>query len=364
MNLSKQILLVCAGIAFGAVAANAQNEPQMQGHRGLDLNVELGPDFGLQKGGGTAFAAKLDVGKKFNKNFYFGVGGGITTGGGATSFPVFGTLRTYIPSESTKIIPTATLRGGYAFNGDCPFVSLAPGMLFPISSSIDLTAGVEYTASFASGQTGHSLGVHIGLGLHKSANSVKKPWAQTREKGLQYVIDGGAKFGEYILAGGSILAMYKCSPNISFGAGLGYYAGSIDAANDICDYDEIEGGCFNLFLRGKYTLNDNRVSPFVSVDLGTRLPLKEETVYANHYELMYNGSTYGVKAAEVKPMVFVTPAVGLSLQVAGNSWVDFKAGYDISSAAVKVEKGSAKKISGLTVGISFTHTMNILTNGL
>lgn len=355
MRLLKQISLVCAGIVFGAVAANAQDEPQMQGHRGLDLNIELGPDFSLQKGGGTSFAAKLDVGKKFNKNFYFGVGGGIMTGGGSSSYPVFGTLRTYLPSAKTKIIPTAAIRGGYIFNADCPFVSVAPGVLFPISNCIDLSAGVEYTASFMDGATGHGLGVNVGLSLHKSANSVKKTWAQTREHGLQYVIEGGGKLQNDESYGLDILAMYKMNTNLSFGAGIGcgWASYPYEGGDNHWGMFSLEGELADVFVRGKYNLSGNKVSPFVSVDLGTHL------LFGDAYE----DSTY--EPADVnKFMLFVTPAVGVSFQMAGNSWLDVKAGYEISSAAVKKDGGFTSKTSGITFGVSFTHTMNILTNGL
>lgn len=358
MKLSKQILLVCAGVAFGAVAANAQSEPQMQGHKGLDLNIEVGPAFSLQKDGGTSFAAKLDVGKKFNKNFYFGVGGGITTGGGS-SYPIFGTLRTYLPSVNTKIIPTAAIRGGYSINADCPFVAIAPSVLFPISGCVDLSAGVEYTAGFKDGSTAHSLGVNVGLSLHKSANSVKKPWAPTRERGLQYVIDVSERgtVGEHAIALNA-MAMYKWNHNISFGAGLGYGWGIFPYEywdNSYGFESSIDTGYLNLFIRGKYSLSDeNKVTPFVSVDLGTHL-------LSNGHE---GDEISDNEIKDNKAVLFVTPAVGLSFKMAGNSWLDVKAGYEFSSAAVKTGDGFTSKTSGIAIGVSFTHTMDILTNGL
>jgi len=349
MKLSKQILLVCAGVAFGAVAANAQSEPQMQGHKGLDLNIEVGPAFSLQKDGGTSFAAKLDIGKKFNKNFYFGVGGGITTGGGS-SYPIFGTLRTYLPSVNTKIIPTAAIRGGYSINTDCPFVAIAPSVLFPISGCVDLSAGVEYTAGFKDGSTAHSLGVNVGLSLHKSANSVKKPWAPTRERGLQYVIDASTKSPWSMGKDNgninfNIAAMYKYDNNISFGLGVGFGGGRWPYDEKYSDNANVNPTFYDFFLRGKYRLNAEKISPFASVDVGMRML----------EEMDDNKSS----------VVYVTPAVGVSFKVAGNSYIDVKAGYEIGSSAVKESDGiKAKSCNGIAIGVSFTHTMNILTKGL
>lgn len=160
MKIYKAIVLVWFAL-MSANMAIAQTVDQMQGHKGFDLNVELGPDFNLQSGGGTSFAVKLEVGKKFNKNFFFGVGSGVNAGGGSTSWPIYGTLRTFLPSETSKIIPMAALRGGYAFNASCPFVAVAPGVVFPINGSVDLTAALEYTASFMDGATGNALGIHV-----------------------------------------------------------------------------------------------------------------------------------------------------------------------------------------------------------
>lgn len=337
-----------AALVLGTLAVTAQSKQQFEGHRGLDFNLELGPDFNLQ-GGGTTFSAKMDVGKKFNKNFYFGVGAGILTGGGASSYPIFGTFRTYIPSSKTKIIPTAAIRGGYVLNSDCPFLAIAPGVIFPISSGVDLTAGLEYRASFMDGTTGHELGVNIGLGLHKSTNGKKKPWAKTRERGLQYVIDASTKSpwsmgddnGNVNL---NIAAMYKYN-NISFGLGFGVGGGRWPYDQQYSDNGNVDPTFYDVFLRGKYRLSDNKISPFASVDVGMRMLEDLEDTKSS--------------------VVYVTPAVGFSFKVAGNSYIDVKAGYEIGSSAVEERDGiEAKSSNGISIGVSFTHTMNVLTGKL
>lgn len=350
MILQRNILLVVATLVYGTLTATAQSESQFRGHSGLDLNVELGPDFGLQKGGGTSFSAKLDVGKKFNKNFYFGLGGGISTGEGVTTYPIFGTLRTYLPSTESKIIPTAAIRGGYVLDSDCPFIAIAPGIIFPISESIDLTAGLEYTASFMDGMTGHTLGVHVGLGIHKNTNGIKKEWAPTREHGLQYVIDASSKSpwsmgtdnGNISL---NIAAMYKYDNNISFGLGFGFGGGRWPCEVDYEDDANVNPTFYDVFLRGKYRMNADKISPFASVDVGIRM-----------LEDMDDNKS---------SVVYITPAVGISFKVAGNSYIDVKAGYEIGSSAVEEnEYIKAKSCNGITIGVSFTHTMNLLTDGI
>lgn len=234
----------------------------------------------LNSGGATFFKADVEVGKKFNKNFYFGVGGGIEVGGGSTSFPVMGKFRTFLPSHKTKVLPYIGVGGGYSF-GDIgvPLVELVPGVLIPISPSVDLNAGVGYTACFPRGGTGHYLGVRIGLDIHSSsaASKTKKPWAPTRERGLQYVIELATREpwnieGDNGIIGVNILGMYKWDDNISFGVGLGYGDGHFPYKRDkYVETDVYPSKYYNVFVRGKYRMSENKVAPFASVDLGAHL---------------------------------------------------------------------------------------------
>lgn len=332
------------------MAVNAQDE-QFSGHKGIDLNVEAGPDFSLQSGGPTTFSAKLEVGKKFNKNFYFGVGGGVSTGGGATSFPILGVFRTYFPMESTKVIPTVAVKGGYALADEGnAIVSLSPGVIIPISPSVDFLPGLEYTAGFVKGGTSHSLGVHVGVGIHRSASGKKKPWKPTRENGLQYAIDLVTRTPWNIEDGNGIvnlnlLAMYKMDNNISFGVGLGYGDGSHPYSDEGTYSDEtsIDTDFYTFFVRGKYRLHEGTVSPFASVDLGTRF-------LSDIGDEKQKSMTY-----------FITPAVGLSFKVAGNSYLDVRAGYELATAPVKTDDRYGNKAAGLTIGLTFTHTMKFFS---
>lgn len=333
------------------MALTAQNE-QFSGHKGIDLNVEAGPDFSLQKGGSTSFSAKVEVGKKFNKNFYFGVGGGLSTGAGSTSFPIQGIFRTYFPMESTKVLPTVAVKGGYALADEgLAIVSITPGVIIPISPSVDFIPAIDYTVGFPKGGTTHGLGVHVGIGIHKGANSKKKPWKPTRENGLQYAIDAVTRTPWNIEDGNGIvnlnlLAMYKMDNNISFGVGLGYGDGSHpykDEEDKYYDDASIDTDFYTFFVRGKYRLHEGKVSPFASVDLGTRF--LSDTGNEKQKSMTY----------------FLTPAVGLSFKVAGNSYLDVRAGYEIATAPIKTDDRFGNKAAGLTIGLTFTHTMKFFS---
>lgn len=352
-----------AAFAFCTLMTTAQTEPQFDGHRGLDYSFDLGPYFGLQKGAGTSFRANLGIGKKFNKNLYFGISAGLSTNKGNNEWPIMANLRTFMPSHKTKVLPYIGIGGGYAFtSGDgVPLVELTPGVQIPITPSIDINAGLSYVAGFQSGQTSHTLGVHVGMDFHRGTGVKKKAWKPTREKGLQYVVDvAGRGISDNIGIALDAMAMYKWDHNISFGAGIGYGNGSFSYEYRGKSYgidSSIDTDYLNLFVRGKYSLSDeNKVTPFVSVDLGTHI------LSNGHYEEdNFNGE---VDIKDNKAILFVTPAVGLSFKVAGNSWVDVRAGYEFSSAAVKTGDGFTSKTSGIAVGISFTHTLSVLTDGL
>lgn len=363
MKILKQVILGSILWTTTSIVSNAQDS-QYKGHHGLDFSVELGPDFGLQSGGSTQFHALIEGGKKFNQYFYVGAGAGVETGGGITNWPIFGTLRTFMPLSTSHVIPTIGLRGGYAFGGDVPFVSLMLGAVFPVSPIFDITAGLEYQASFASGNTGHSLGIHVGLGLHRSNNYRKKPWAPTRTNGLQYVIDGGLRYhfrGDWGKGFGStnVLAMYKWDKNLSFGAGLGYSLGRFGGEwkHSYSSGSDADFMGITVLLRGKYSLNDHKVSPFASLDLGTRFLFadSDDKECLEEYENIKTKSN----------VLFITPAVGLSFKVAGNSYIDCKLGYELSSSPLKGYNGNKitqTSASGLYFGLSFTHTMKFMSH--
>lgn len=183
-----------------------------------------------------------------------------------------------------------------------------------------------------------------------------KPFKPTRPQGLQYVIEGQyqTKDGEFS-AGGTVLAMYKQNNHISFGAGISYMEGS-SFFYKRKEYNEKYwldlDNYFSVLMRGKYTLTEGRVAPFASVDFGVHFvsPGEEDGEYGN--------------PKTNKTMLYVTPAVGVSFQVAGNSWIDLKAGYEICPSTVKNTDNFSGGSSCLAIGISFTHTTKLFSEGL
>lgn len=89
---------------------------QQKGHRGLDFNINLGPNVVFYNGQSSAqFGTEIEGGKKFNKNFYFGIGLGVSAGNGSTNIPFFASLRTFFPIENSRVTPTLLFQGGYSF---------------------------------------------------------------------------------------------------------------------------------------------------------------------------------------------------------------------------------------------------------
>jgi len=363
---------------------------QQQKHRGLDLTIGVGPTFGLQKGGGTAFMADLEVGKKFSKNVYAGLGGGVITGGGQTNFPVFAAFRYYAPLENSKLTPMFSLRGGYEFyestigdNSGCPFVEVMPGVQFPLSPSIDANFGLGYMASFSDGNMGHSLGIRLGFGIHNSTGGTHKK-AETRQSGLQYEIGGTVMIGQryryddgsdddrigYYPYGGAAIS-YKWDKNISFGLGFEYLGRCSYGGQSI--FQTIEDGvvtetesrkgtletsnydALKLFLRGRYRLNDKTASPFASLDLGFIKSMKDNS----------DESEGEIR----KSILFINPAVGYSFRVAANSYLEVKLGYQLGGKFLKdktLREGETFRsmlkgvgLNGFTGGITFVHTTKL-----
>jgi len=73
-------------------------------HRGLDFSVDAGYHIAT-KGGGGSISAEIGIGKRFNKNFYWGIGTGafIPTSDGDPSIPLTFDFKVYFPLKSTSL---------------------------------------------------------------------------------------------------------------------------------------------------------------------------------------------------------------------------------------------------------------------
>lgn len=357
----------------------------------------LGPDVTFNNGKGSArFGTEIEGGKKFNKNFYFGVGLGVSAGNGNTSIPLFGSLRTFFPVDNSRVTPTLLFQGGYSFitgdGGGSGRIVLMPGLQLPVNNKVDFNCGMGYLGYFGNGASSHGFGIRVGFGFHKPTDGIFTP-APTRDNGLEYAFDLTLKSPwdeNRIGLTGDLLIGYKMNPNLSFG--VGYSLGQIEAPystyeEEATNADQSDAHPtyskettseylmqHSLFVRGKYRLNDNKFSPFASVDVGWHFFKWNEN--AGQYGLQ-NG--WGLDKDKLRKVgLFLTPAVGGSLRVAPNSYLEFKIGYEIATKAIgntetewvksgrynsyyrrTVQKG--KTLSGMIFNVGFVHTLKFLS---
>lgn len=375
---------------------------QQKGHRGLDFSINLGPNVVFYNGQSSAqFGTEIEGGKKFNKNFYFGIGLGVSAGNGSTNIPFFASLRTFFPIENSRVTPTLLFQGGYSFatgEGDgSGRIILMPGLQLPVSSKVDFNCGFGYLGYFGNGASSHGLGIRVGFGFHKATDGIYTP-GTTRNNGLEYAFGLNVKspWDENRLGvTGDLLIGYKMNANLSFG--VGYSLGQVDTpystyeekatqtdksdAQPVQDYDSEDNETYeyptqhSFFFRGKYRLTDKKFSPFASVDLGWHFFKWNKD--AGNFSLQ-NGN--GLDKEKLRKVgFFLTPAVGGSLRVAPNSYLELKVGYEIATKAISnsesewktygsrysqyykrtVQKG--KSLSGVTFSLSFVHTLKFLS---
>ncbi|MBQ9678389.1 MAG: hypothetical protein IJV44_09675 [Prevotella sp.] len=175
--MMKKLLFSCALMLLG-LDLMAQN-----GHRGLDVNVDLGYLLATKSEGVDAQFATLSVGKRFNEYLFAGAGSGAEIGGlfksgrsPETVVPFFADIRGYLPLERTKLTPFLGIKGGYmlhagsAGGSDGIFFQIAPGVQFPLSSIIDINVAAGYEHYFPTKDGYDSSGVivfKVGFAFHK-----------------------------------------------------------------------------------------------------------------------------------------------------------------------------------------------------
>ncbi len=359
------------------------------GHKGLDFNVNFGYNIATKSSQDGAFVTYLGLGKRFNKNFYAGISTGVNISSGISAIPVYADFKALFPVSSSGIAPFLGLKLGYAFNledgervkvgrewvdlsPDNSFlVEIMPGVQIPLSKSVDFNIGAGYMHAIPSGggDGAGAIAIKAGFSFHKSGNPRKI--VPTRDKGLQLTIEGnginpwnletsgGDKDG-YAEAGINAVLGYKMTPNISFGlgAGVSYSQTYMTSYNEYEEYNDGNSAInTRIFARGQYRLNDKKLSPFASIDLGWRFRSME-----NEFN-DFNGD-------EIRTTDFyITPAVGLSLRTTNNSYMEVKLGYEISPK-IDGEKREYDgdiygyddmKMSGIQLSIGWTHTFKMFS---
>lgn len=399
-------ILTALLLGFINPAAAQENKYGIDGkHRGLDFSINAGYNAGVGDMKGTSFLPlEIGVGKQFHPNLYIGVRSGawVAVSDKATAqIPIMSDFKVMFPSSSVgKLKPIINARFGYLLNTeggkeievedgeggtisaksesvDMIVMELMPDVQIPISKTADFILSAGYTHGFATkgGGGGGFFSVKTAINFHK--RDTKRPpreKVETRDKGLQYTIEGVANNRTQFGGGGNLVFTYKLNPHISIGAGGGYHAFSpYNQKSEGDDYIQyIERGVeyklcyqsdiqmYNFFARGNYRLTDRRFSPMATMDIGVRKYNIDEDFYGyqeNLYEVLGFPST----------SLYVAPAIGVSIRTTKNSYFEFKLGYNISSN-VKAKKVAdfendvyvstpSKNMSYGFFSIGFTHTL-------
>lgn len=399
-------ILIALLVGFINPAAAQENKYSIDGkHRGLDFSINAGYNAGVGDMKGSSFLPlEIGVGKQFHPNLYIGVRSGawVAVSDKATAqIPIMSDFKVMFPSSSEgKLKPIINARFGYLLNTeggkeievedgeggtisaksesvDMIVMELMPGVQIPISKTADFILSAGYTHGFATkgGGGGGFFSVKTAINFHK--RDTKRPpreKVETRDKGLQYTIEGVANNRTQFGGGGNLVFTYKLNPHISIGAGGGYHAFSpYNQKSEGDDYIQyIERGVeyklcyqsdiqmYNFFARGNYRLTDRRFSPMATMDIGVRKYNIDEDFYGykeNLYEVLGFPST----------SLYVAPAIGVSIRTTKNSYFEFKLGYNIGSN-VKAKKVAdfendvyastpSKNMSYGFFSIGFTHTL-------
>lgn len=400
-------ILIALLAGFINTAAAQENKYSIDGkHRGLDFSINAGYNAGVGDMKGSSFLPlEIGIGKQFHPNLYIGVRSGawVAVSDKATAqIPIMSDFKVMFPSSSEgKLKPIINARFGYLLNTeggkeievedgeggtitaksesvDMIVMELMPGVQIPISKTADFILSAGYTHGFATkgGGGGGFFSVKTAINFHK--RDTKRPQrekVETRDKGLQYTIEGEANNRTHFGGGGNLVFTYKLNPHISIGAGGGYHTFSPynhdGEGDDFIQYihhgteEKEQYWCdshiqmYNFFARGNYRLIDRHFSPMATMDIGVRK-------YCVINEDIY-GPTLGEMLGFPSASLYVAPAIGVSIRTKKNSYFEFKLGYNISSN-VKAKKVAdfendvyvsthSKNMSYGFFSIGFTHTL-------
>lgn len=427
MKINRLYTLFIAVCMDAGTQAQGSDTPKYSNdgrHKGLDFSIMTGYHAGVGdfKNMGS-IPVEIGLGKQFHPNLYVGLGTGAWIGteeGSKPMIPITADAKLMFPLQSTQIKPIITVRLGYLLNTaedvdggkvdyggyevetegysmpDFVMMEIMPGVQLPVSKTTDFLLSAGYTHGFGTkgGGGGGYFTVKAGLNFHKNPNKVKlgpkREKVPTRDKGLQFTLEGGTNFNNdpHNVFGykANLVCTYKLNPHFSVGGGLGcekFYPFEADGALADGYYTGVEGediqvispeyggdgyteNCYgyyggvtalNVFARGVYRITNRRFSPFVSVDAGVGM-------YSFDEEMMQGFDDIVDEPSKVRP--FVSPAIGFSLRTTKNSYLELKGGYTFATG-VKAQKGysaeestyvstAGKSLCRPFVSLGFTHT--------
>ena len=383
--------------------------------------TSLDVGYGVPTEGGKGFAtAEIGLGKRFNKNFYFGIGSGawVSVDGGKPLVPVTADFRAMFPVGRARVAPGGTFRLGYVFNteGDKTFsvgsgryresfkvempnyfmLEIMPSVEIPLSSKVDFNVALGYMHLIPVGDgsdgmdgSGYFMS-RVGFGFHKGA---AKPMKPVLDRGFQWGIEGGILNVPDFNA--AFVLSYKWNKNLSFGLGFGMESNKVDyddeSRHGLLTFTDSRGQLrespvstekdlylYKFFARGTWRFLDYRISPIVSCDLGVKWMANYD-----YYNLGLGVYEVGDELAELTDDYsysgfYFTPSVGVSLRTTNNFYLEAKVGYSCT-AAIKEKSETVnsiydgyetefdvslpkRKMSSLFFSIGFTHTFRLGSN--
>lgn len=360
----KKFLLFTLGLFLLVGEASAQKQKR---DNALDFNVDFGYNI-YTKGGSGAVFTQVGLGKYFKPTFYWGLGTGImmpVSSGSKPIIPITSDFRLHFPLNASKLALGGIIRLGYAVNtagettvGEGEFemtvepsnfvmIQVLPTLTMPISRRTDFNVGLGYT-HFIATKGGSGIGaVTLNTGFSFGKLLPLTPTKPILDRGIQLSADFDVTgIGNYPMLGFGLAASYKFNPHLAVGLGFGYDSSTSDEDSDNVIRIEMDKdsenivyleSAFRLFARGVYRFMDKKLSPVAACDIGLRF-LNSEVIDSPYSE---GPDSYSYPGTHF----FVAPAVGGSLRMASNSYLDLKVGYMIE-----------KDVSGLLLNLGITHT--------
>lgn len=379
-------------------------------HRGLDYSVTTGLDLAT-KGSGITLPFEVTATKRFSPNISAGLGVGAVFNlkdfDDNPVLPFMAHFNGYMPLENTKLTPFLNVRAGFGLNLNDGYsinvgtskhpsyvhvetpnyvmFSIMPGLRFPLNhkTDMDLAIGYEHNVpvGVSNAESSGAFAIRVGFNFHHSTDPNYVPKVKPKKE-PNPVWNSGFEFGLEAdgigVNGGSLLLGYKFSNKISFALGIqGGRQDFTEPYETVTSYRGLDGTGKVLFIstysdserdmslgkvyvRGQYRTTNKKWSPLASVDVG--------------YSRSLNWEDWHFEGDEIIDGLFVRPAVGISLRIGSNSYLELRGGYDFAPPIPKVDKKivnynqysevmerDRKSLSSVFVGLSWKHTFPLFS---
>lgn len=353
IKMKRLLLLSAIAVAsYGTITAQQKRIQQTAQQRKGEFSVNMGYNFGLQKGAGGTLYLQPEYGKNFTDMFYFGAGTGIAADDGFNTFSIPAFVRAEIDFQAGKVTPYISLQGGYDFlvsggsGTGAGRISPTTGIKVPISQNTTFKLGFGYTRTIISGGGGDYLGFNAGVGFnaggHGIANFFKK-FEYSVELETMLPVSGPVR--NY----GGDKSQYKYSDFIGF-----RFNGIMPTGleNLYAGYSIGIGRCTEKWhWEGKYDTNSqNTGTGFLSVMARAKYKAKQ----LNITDRIYPFAQVDMGLAACYDFAFtVNPAVGISIITGNDHSIDISAGYYTVSCDDDINGDSNKGTLRIAAGYTF-----------